>query len=182
MPKILTSEPMPWMIFLFGWIAGLLFLFAGLGTFQAIHYIRTEPLDCQGGYTDFTCTPVEQDALGYQTLAWVALMVFVAVLVWRIGTRYRVVSLMENGEVHLVWGERFPITLRRFVAKDLSDFVIHKELRFQVMPIVGTSVNRMRRAPDRWRLKAQYQGGKVNLGSYASEAGAQAAVAAIRAV
>lgn len=87
-----------------------------------------------------------------------------------LGLRDRVVSI-DGTDVVISWGERFPITLHRYVASDLTNFVVTEEARFLVTTLAGSGDSTIRQGglPNRWRVTAMYKGDVVDLGSYATE-------------
>jgi hypothetical protein len=56
--------------------------------------------------------------------------------------------------------------LKKYAPKSLTNFAVTREQRFT---ITGGGVNRVGKAPDRWRLKATYMGRAINMGTFASE-------------
>ncbi len=178
---LLTSDKMPWMVMLFGFPAGLCLIVAGLfasqvyGTFHALGNGAPDvSYHCSSGYP-VVCTEGLRSTEAKQQMVWVVVLLVAMVVLWQTGFRYRHVWV-EGDEVRIVWGERLPMTLRRFRVSELSGFEMKKEERFAVTPRVGTSTSRVQRMPDRWRLTASCKGKRANLGSYASEADAQQAV------
>jgi uncharacterized protein YegP (UPF0339 family) len=103
----------------------------------------------------------------------------VAFVLFRLGQRNREVVLPGDGTVRIRWGSRFPVQLRRVDAAALQAFVVKKEERY-ALNARGNGQYGVRAMPDRWRVKATANGRTVNLGSYTTEAEAQAAVAAIQ--
>lgn len=107
---------------------------------------------------------------GIGVVAWAA---------FRVGLRNREVVLCEDRTVRIRWGSRLPFPLRRVDAGALQEFIVKKEERYALNPRANGQYG-VRPMPDRWRVKAKANGRKINLGSYATEAEAQAAVAAIQ--
>jgi hypothetical protein len=105
----------------------------------------------------------------------VALAVFIAC--WKLGARKRAVWIDGDGSVRIVWGDTWlPVNIRRYPAGSLGTCVITHEKRFTLTPRIGSSATSVRRAPDRWRIRAPFGKRTVNLGSYASEAEAHRVV------
>lgn len=100
-----------------------------------------------------------------------------------LGFRDRVVSIDGSGIV-IYWGEWFPVVLHRYAAQDLSYFSVTQEDRFFVTTLGGSGSSTVRQGNllDRWRVTATYEGDVVDLGSYATEAEAYAAVEKIEAL
>jgi len=179
---LLTSEKMPFMVMLFGFPAGMLLLLAtllGWGSYETFRALgRGAPdmaITCSASYPPVCAEESRRDGATRRAGATV-LFVAAAGTLWKIGFRFRYVWLTDARDVVVAWGARLPVTLRRFPASELLDLAVTRELRFTASPIAGTSVTRMRRAPDRWRLTAQYGRRRANLGSFASEEEANRAV------
>lgn len=92
-----------------------------------------------------------------------------------LGLRRRLVWVhQQTGEVVVTWGNRCALPIHRYSTGSIIRTQINREQRFLVTPIPGGPV-RTSRVPDRWRLLGFVQTGKkANLGSYATEAAAQA--------
>ncbi len=182
---VLTHDSLPFMILAFGMAAGVALLFTIFLSVTAVGSLRalgngapTTATRCSSTYPP-VCTTHDVRQAAQQRLAVALVLAILAVGLWCVGIRDRVV-LLENDTVRITWGSSFlPITLHTWNAADLSAFTITQEQRFTVTKIVGTSVNRMSRAPDRWRLTALYADRTVQLGTYESEKAALAAKSAL---
>lgn len=116
------------------------------------------------------CTTFEAYPALMPNLAGVVVTCAMIVGLWALAFRFRAVWRDEDGTIRITWGERvFPVVLRRFAARDCRDVTVTREKRLSISPIVGTSVIRTRRAPDRWRVRGVVAGRRVNLGSYETE-------------
>lgn len=184
-PRLLTSDKLPFMVLLFGFSAGLVFIIASILVLKTFETWRS--LEHGAPQTAVTCSPtippecteynVRHDAIKRASIG--VMLAMGASLLWMTGMRYRFVLLKDDGNVLIRWGKLLPITLHRYPAAGLTNFTVTKEHRYVVSPIPGTSVQRVRRAPDRWRLTAILNGKKVNLGSYTTEMMTQEARQAI---
>lgn len=179
---LLTSDKLPFMVMLFGFPAGILLLVAsvlGFGTYETFRALgRGAPdmaITCSTTYPP-VCAEESRRDKAIQRAGIAALLVGLAGMLWQTGFRYRYVWLTDDGDVLVAWGARLPVTLRRYPAAELSAFAATKELRFTVSPIVGTSVTRVGRAPDRWRLIARHRENRANLGSFVTEEEAKRAI------
>lgn len=99
---------------------------------------------------------------------------------FRLGLRDREVVLTSEKNVEIRWGVTVPFTLRRYSAAALTDFTITNEKRI-ALSARSSGHYGSRNMADRWRLTAQVGGKRVDLGSYETEAAAQAAIAVIQA-
>ncbi len=177
---------MPFLVFFIGFPAALMVLFATYIGGEALRTMRS--LERGAPSVAIRCTasspPVctEYSVADHATarIGIAALLCIAGVALWPIGFRERHVTL-DAKTVRITWGERFAMPLHQYDAKEIGDMNIANEKRFSVTPIVGTSVNRMKRMPDRWRLRGTYRGRMINLGSYATKLDAQKAKEHIRA-
>ncbi len=120
------------------------------------------------------CTTWEAYPLLLPNLAWAVMTLLLAIGFWMLAFRYRAVWHDADGTIRITWGERtLPLALRRFRIDECTNVTVTKEKRLSVSPIVGTSVIRTKRAPDRWRVRGVVSGRQVNLGSYETEARAR---------
>lgn len=174
-PRILTKDPYPFMILAFGMAAGVVLIFTVLaatsafGTFRALG--RGAPdtaIRCDYAVTPPNCVTYDVRANAVSRLLWCIPALAVVVLLWSIGQRKRFVTL-RNDTIRITWGRLLPVTVRTVPAAALNAHTITKEARFTVMPIAGTSVQRVNRVADRWRHTATAGKTTINLGSYATE-------------
>lgn len=173
---LLVSEKMPWMIMLFGYISIIPLIATGIfgwATVAAVQGIASGTLRIQTSCIPVNppiCTTFEAYPLLMPNLIGTIAALALAVACWALAFRFRAVWRDENGTIQITWGERIlPITLHRFAPGDCTNVTVIKEKRLSVSPIVGTSVIRTSRAPDRWRIRGMVSGRRVNLGSYETE-------------
>lgn len=186
MPKLLVSEKIPWMAMLFGYLAMpaiLAIFFFGYQIFDAVpDILRGEP---QVGTICVETIPPDCSTYNnypplLPNITYLLISIAISALVWSIGFRYRAVWREDDGSLKVTWGERIaPLTIKKYGAKSLSSFTVTFEQRFTVSPVAGTGVNRVGRAPDRWRVKAMHAGRLINVGSFASEAEAKTVIASL---
>jgi hypothetical protein len=181
----LTSDKMPFMVMLFGFPAGVMLIFAVLmgtqifSTFQALDRGAPETATrCTTSYPT-VCTEYNVRQAAVERGGIAVVLAVAATLLWYTGLRHRYVWL-EGNTVCITWGKRLPLALHRYATQDIQNIAITKEARFVVMPIAGTSVTRVKKIQDRWRMRATVRGRSVNLGSYVTESAAQNAARAIR--
>jgi hypothetical protein len=178
--RFLTSDKLYFMALLFGFAAGFVLVISSVlalktfETFQALDRgAPTVAVRCSPGIPP-VCEEYDVTPQLFHVLGSTGALVLAVVLLWMIGFRHRAVWL-EGDNVLITWGKHAPIPLHRYPRTTLKDFEIKKELRYVVSRIVGTNVNRVSRAPDRWRLTAKVGDHQVNLGSYLSQQAAQEA-------
>jgi hypothetical protein len=171
---------MPFLAFFIGFPAALLAMFGGFFLVSATGQYRSldrgapeVALRCNNVFPT-TCTEYSVRTEAHQQLATGIALILAGIALWPVGFRERYVSI-ENETVRITWGERFAIPLRQYQTKDIASLTISLEKRFTVSRVVGTSVNRVQRAPDRWRMRGTYHGKPMNLGSYATQLDAQKA-------
>lgn len=110
-----------------------------------------------------------------QAVGWLLGALIGSILLFQAGLRERVVALNEGGEVVVSWGRRAPLILAHLPARGLQEVSIDREVRLS-MSRRGGGRSDVRRRDDRFRVKARGLLGRVDLGSYATEALAEAAV------
>jgi hypothetical protein len=178
--QFLTSDKWYFMALLFGSAAGFVLVVTSVRALKTFETFRaldrgapTVAVRCSPGIPsvceEYDVTPNLPHVLGTT-----GGLIAAAALLWMIGFRHRTVWL-EGDNVLITWGKRLPIPLRRYPAAKLKDFEIKKELRYAVSRIRGTNVNRVSRAPDRWRLTVHLDNTRMSLGSYLSQQAAQEA-------
>lgn len=183
--KLLTSDKMPFMVMVFGFPAGMLFLLAlllGYGSYETFRALGRGAPDmttvCTSTYPTVCAEESRREGAVTRAAFATAFLVASAAL-WQTGFRFRYVWLTDKKEIVVAWGARLPVTLRRYRAADLSGLTVIKELRYSLSPNGTSSGHRVNRAPDRWRLTASAGMKRANLGSFPSEAEANLAVDAI---
>lgn len=176
----LTDDRMPLVATLFGFCTGTLILFSGalgIGAYSTFHSLNrgapTTAIRCSAESPP-VCAPYSVREVATEH-AFIAVCLFIlACVLWRIGFTHRYVW-REGQHIVITWGSIVRVPLHRYAIANLQSITITKELRFSLSPIVGTSIQRVRKAPDRWRMKATHKNATVNLGSYASESAANSA-------
>lgn len=138
-------------MFIFFWLAGLLPILPGVKAISAGSEERM------------------------QAVGWLLGALIGSILLFQAGLRERVVALNEGGEVVVRWGRRAPLILARLPARGLQEVSIDREVRLSMSGRGGGRYG-VRRRDDRFRVKARGLLGRVDLGSYATEALAEAAV------
>lgn len=178
--QLLVSEKMPWMVMLFGYLSVVPLIALALFGWKSID--AAQGLLSGEDRMQTTCIPLDPPLCTtfeafpplLPNVAWTIVSLAAAIACWATAFRYRAVWQDGDGTIRIAWGERaLPITLKRFHGSECRDVTVTLERRFSVSPIVGTSVVRTRRAPDRWRMRGTVGGRIVNLGSYETEARAQ---------
>lgn len=178
--ELLVSEKMPWMVMAFGYLSIVPLI--GLGMFgwrviDAVSGIASGTERIQSSCIAVNppiCTSFEVYPLLLPNLIWLGVTLALIIALWMLAFRYRAVWHDADGTIRITWGERtLPIVLRRFRIDQCTNVTVTKEQRFSISPIVGTSVIRTKRAPDRWRVRGEVAKQRVNLGSYESEARAR---------
>lgn len=177
MSHLLVSEKMPWSIMGFGYASIIPLIATGLfgwktidavsGLLQGEERIQTICLDVA---PPPICNSFEAYPEPLSSIIWLMVSVGFVVVCWMLAVRRRAIWLDDDGTVRVVWGDGlYPITFRRYPFGSLSNCSVVRERRVTLSPIVGTSVTRVGRAPDRWRLRALFGGSPVDLGSYSTE-------------
>lgn len=179
-PIPLTSDKMPFVVMLFGFPSGVLIVFGlvmSMGVFETFRSLqRGAPetaIRCNNSIP-VVCDEysVRHDAIMRALIA--AMLFVIGAALWPIGFRHRHV-ILDATDVRITWGKMFPLPLHRYAASEIENMRITKEARYAVSPIPGTSINRVARMPDRWRMRATYRNRSINLGSYTNKFEAQRA-------
>ncbi len=181
---------MPWAIMVFGFLSIIPLLTTALfgwRTFDAASAMLRGEERLQTICLDVAPPPICMTTEAYPAFLPSAVGLVISILglvaCWVLAARKRAVWMDGDGTMRVTWGDgRGPVVLRRFLLEALSDFSVTRERRVTLSPIVGTSVTRVGRAPDRWRLRATFKGGTADLGSYPSEEAAKKIVRLVTSV